>query len=131
MNHCEFLLETIDQSAQKDDQSEEEFYKVFFDDIRSILNLVSQELRLVNTRRILIPPLCDTLVLFSMTETYFTPTETHRKIVSDQVFIRKCDVKSQVSGKPKNTSVDHLDAVNEEKTAYKGYKEYDSSYVWG
>ena len=43
-----------------------------------------------------IQPLCDNLVLYARTETYFTPND-YSKSTGKEVHIRKCDVAGQAS----------------------------------
>lgn len=74
----------------------------------------------------MITPLCDVLYLYANTETYFTPNENYKKVVGDEIKIRKCDVRM----KEKNQG-DSLDPVDQEKTIHSGKKEYDPGHIWG
>jgi hypothetical protein len=62
-------------------------------------------------------------MIYAKTETYFTKSETYKKSKSDEVIIRRCDVRH-----PEGAS---MDKTSQGKTAYKGQKEYDSQYIWG
>lgn len=65
------------------------------------------------------------LWLYANTQTYFTPNDKYKKFTGDEVRIRKCDVKSE------NQSHGSLNTADQEKTVYKGKKEYDPGYIWG
>jgi len=93
--------------------------------IRQTLQQISLMLRHLPSRRICIPSFCDILWLYGYIETYFTPCKEYTKVVGDEVSIRKCDVRGDSS----NQRV--LYANEQEKTIYKGRKEYDNAYVWG
>ena len=86
-------------------------------------------LRHVKTKRVAIPALCDNLLLYARTLTYFTPFE-YGRYRGREILIRKCDVAigSNTAGVGKNGVI----CVNEqEKTVYRGVKEYQQSYIWG
>ena len=70
-----------------------------------------------------VPAFCDILVLLANTETYFTQNELYKKSKSDEVNIRKCDVRQGEGAS--------MDKYSQGKQAYKGCKEYDSQYIWG
>ena len=93
---------------------------------RCILLYVSQELRGLESRRVAVPALCDILVLYAKTETYFTPND-YLKCTSKEVHIRKCDVAGQAADQE---SLEQ--AVRDQgKTVYKGTKEYQAHHIWG
>jgi len=59
--------------------------------------------------------------MYAHTETYFTQSDVYKRCKSDEVVIRKCDVKSNAE----------MDKISQGKLAHKGQKEYDSQYIWG
>ena len=59
--------------------------------------MVSNALRSVKSSTVMITALCDILILYAKTETYFTPNESYKKVIGDEIAIRKCDVKMNVS----------------------------------
>lgn len=68
----------------------------------------------------LITPLCDNLVLYAKTETYFTPNENYAKCSGEKVHIRKCDVAGKI-----NDEQTKEEAVRDQgKSVYRGQKEY-------
>ena len=73
-----------------------------------------------------IPALCDNLVLYARTETYFTPND-YTKTSGSVVHIRKCDV----AGKATDTKTLELAVSDQGKTVYKGVKEYQAHHIWG
>ena len=84
-------------------------------------------MRSVKSTKVAIPALCDNLILYAMTLTYFTLNDYFR-CRGREVCIRKCDVHmSTAVSNPANL----LDVADSEKTVYKGNKEYGSTYVWG
>ena len=70
-------------------------------------------------------PLCDVLVLIARTRTYFTQTD-YQKCRGEEIRVRKCDVSTDMT-----KSQEILDVTDQEKTVYKGFKEYDASFIWG
>ena len=73
--------------------------------------------------RVAIPALCDNLVLYARTKTFFTPIETG-KCKGREVSIRKCDVAigASTSGVDKQRNV--IGVEEQEKTVYRGQKDY-------
>ena len=53
-------------------QPTEEYYKIKFDEIRSVLREISKLLRNVDSGRVMIQPFCDILWMYGVVETYFT-----------------------------------------------------------
>ena len=60
----------------------------------------------------------------SKIRTYFTPND-YQKCRGEEIRIRKCDV--SVESKQK----DFLAVADQETCIYKGFKEYDASFIWG
>lgn len=52
----------------------------------------------------MITAFCDVLILYARTETYFTPNESYKKVIGDEIKIRKCDVR--MNEKPVKTQKD-------------------------
>ena len=95
--------------------------------MRSVFDFIAQNLRSVKSSRIAVPALCDNLMLYSKTLTYFTPTE-YSKCKGTELSIRKCDVHMTTSvTNPENT----LDVQDLNKSVYKSTKEYGATYIWG
>lgn len=95
--------------------------------MRRVLYYISQTLRGIKSSRVVVQALCDTLVMYSQTETYFTCTD-YSRVRGDEVSIRKCDVNMDSASRTKTTEL----AFNDQsKTLYKGAKDYDPSYIWG
>jgi hypothetical protein len=98
------------------------------------LALISDKLRSANSKTVQIPALCDVLWLYGNTYTYFTPNESYKKTKGDEQKIRKCDVRMATSEAGKviapNGEVS-LNTSDQEKSVYKGFKEYDPGYIWG
>lgn len=94
-----------------------------YDRVRKVFADISEILRSTKSKKVQIPAFCDILMIYAKTETYFTKSETYKKSKSDEVIIRKCDVRH-----PEGAS---MDKTSQGKTAYKGQKEYDSQYIWG
>jgi len=94
--------------------------------VRCILHFISQTLRGLESRRVAIPSLCDNLVCYAKTETYFTPND-YQKCTGNEVHIRKCDVAGQAS----DQSSLELAIRDQGKTVYKGTKEYQAHHIWG
>ena len=92
-NAVEFIDETEDNELEQGDLD----YKNKLHQARSIMLFISQELRGFNSRRVAIPALCDNLVLYARTETYFTPNDDYYKCIGKEVLIRKCDVAGQAT----------------------------------
>lgn len=73
-----------------------------------------------------------------MTETYFTSTD-YSRIKGNEVCIRNCDIHSENKPTPPKSNEDGAeenDATVKNtddlgKTVYRGFKEYDASYIWG
>lgn len=95
------------------------------DKIRHAFLFISQEIRGVHSVRVQIAPFCDTLVLIARTKTYFTPTD-YQKCKGEEIKIRKCDVSNDMT-KGKEILV----MEDQERCVYKGFKEYDASFIWG
>lgn len=74
----------------------------------------------------MISSLCDNLMLYAKTETYFTPND-YTKCTGTAVHIRKCDVAGQASDQ---ASLE-LAVKDQGKTVYKGIKEYQAHHIWG
>ena len=98
-------------------QSEETF-ETKYSRVRKVLADISAVLRSVKSHRVAVPAFCDILMLYAYTESYFTQTESYKKCKSDEVVIRRCDVRH-----PEGAS---MDKFSQGKQAYKGCKEYDS-----
>ena len=96
-----------------------------FSKARTAMASISSLLRRVESYRVLVQPFADILWLYANIETYFTPNDSYKKWVEEDVEIRKCDVKEE--SKEQN----QLDPQQQEKVIYKGNKEYDPSYIWG
>ena len=104
IDHLEEDIEEIDQSegqrmeidACEPREKDEKFYSDKVKRIRQVLLFMSQELRSVESMTVTIQPLCDNLVLYARTETYFTPND-YSKSTGKEVHIRKCDVAGQAS----------------------------------
>ena len=94
--------------------------------MRCVLLFISQELRGIKSKKIAISALCDNLVLYAKTETYFTPND-YIKTQGNWVHIRKCDVAGQATD---STSLE-LAVQDQGKTVYKGKKEYQAHHIWG
>ena len=54
--------------------------------------------------------------MYAYTETYFTQNELYHRCKSDEVVVRKCDIKSNAK----------MDTASQAIIAHKGIKEYDS-----
>lgn len=80
-------------------------------------------MRSVNSFKVAVPAFCDILMMYANTESYFTQSETYKKSKSDDVVIRKCDVRHSEGA--------NMDKYYQGKHAYKSCKEYDSQYIWG
>jgi hypothetical protein len=48
------------------------------------LALISEKLRPVQSKKVMIPPLCDALWMYSNIQTYFTPSESYHKTKGDE-----------------------------------------------
>ena len=108
----------------KENHSEQEsMYQSKYEIVRKVLADVSEVLRSVNSQIVAMPALCDILMMYANTETYFTQNEHYKKSKSDEVNIRKCDVRQGEGAS--------MDKYYQGKQAYKGCKEYDSQYIWG
>ena len=132
VNYCFDYINSIDEKVLeiRSDLSEEEQeiqYKELLTLLRFTLNYISQTLRGINSHKVAIQALCDTLVLYSKTETYFTSTE-YVRVRGNEVSIRKCDVNMESAARTKATE---LGVKDQSKALYKGTKEYDPSYIWG
>lgn len=95
---------------------------------------MSDKLRTIESQTVQIPALCDTLWLYANTNTYFTPNEKYKKTKGDEQKIRKCDVRLPSSGEPKSLGPNGevvLNTLDQEKSVYRGSKEYDPGYIWG
>jgi hypothetical protein len=55
-----------------------------------------------------IPSLCDTLVMYAKTQTYFTATD-YGKVKGDEVCIRKCDVNMDTTSRVNADTLDVSD----------------------
>ena len=89
-------------------------------------------MRPINSKQVAVPALCDILWLYANTNTYFTPNEKYNKTKGDEQKIRKCDVRVGAIEVIKNEAgEDVLNVLDQEKTVYKGSKEYDPGYIWG
>lgn len=86
---------------------------------------MSQQLRGTHSDQVQVQPLCDVLVLIARTKTYFTSTD-YSKCRGEEILIRKCDVSNDLS-----KAKEILDVADLETTVYKGYKEYEASFIWG
>lgn len=71
----------------------EEIYRVKYEKVRGLLESISNILRSVNSLKVPIPAFCDMLMMYAHTETYFTQSENFHKCRSDEVIIRRCDVR--------------------------------------
>lgn len=128
VTYCRGFIETVDskQSEILKHESEPE-YAELMELIQYVLLYISQTLRGIKSQKVAISALCDTLVLYAKTETYFTVADYHR-VRGDEVQIRKCDVHMDNNQRTKASEL----AVNDQsKSAFKGCKEYDPSYIWG
>jgi hypothetical protein len=67
--------------------------KIKYEKVRKVLADISAILRSVNSQKVAVPAFCDILMMYANTETYFTQSETYKKSKSDEVVIRKCDVR--------------------------------------
>ena len=127
---CMDFLETITKDIKSEtnkSKKDEDFYKMKCTQVRDTFDFISQNLRSVRSTRVAIPALCDNLLLYSKTETYFTPNDYFR-CRGREVHIRKCDVHMNTSvSNPDNL----LDVLDSEKTVHRGVKEYGSTYIWG
>ena len=86
---------------------------------------ISQCLRGTQSKIVQIPPLCDMLLLIARTKTYFTPTD-YLKCRGEEILIRKCDVSVDLKKHQEFLGVD-----DQESAVYRGFKEYDASFIWG
>lgn len=79
-------------------------------------------LRHVKTSKVAIPALCDNLLLYARTLTYFTPSD-YGRYRGKEIIVRKCDVAigSNTSGVSK---AGVIGVKEQEKSVYKGFKEY-------
>ena len=73
--------------------------------------------------------------MYANIQTYFTPNEKFKKTQGVEQKIRKCDVRiattsevGKVTG-PNGEVI--LNTADQEKSVYKGIKEYDPGYIWG
>ena len=106
---------------------DEQWYKGRCDHVRNVFDFIAQNLRSVKSSKIAVPALCDNLMLYSKTLTYFTPTE-YSKCKGTELSIRRCDVHMTTSvTNPENT----LDVQDLNKSVYKSNKEYGATYIWG
>lgn len=103
--------------------SSETHFKDKYTAARKKIADVSDILRSVNSYKVAIPAFCDILMMYAHTETYFTQNEKYHRCKSDEVIVRRCDVKSSQNEK--------MDKFNQGKQMYQGQKEYDSQYIWG
>ena len=79
-----------------------------------------------------VQPLCDILWLYANTHTYFTPNEGYKRIKSDNLKIRKCDVRvGDIEVIRNEAGEEILNVRDQEAQAYHGEKEYDQGYIWG
>ena len=129
---CFDYMKSVDQKASEipadvSGQEQEELYAELLLSLRFMLNYISQTLRGIKSHRVAIQALCDTLILYSKTETYFTSTE-YIRVKGNEVSIRKCDVNMDTTSRTKATE---LGVKDQSKALYKGIKEYDPSYIWG
>ena len=58
-----------------------------------MLAIISDTLRPVKSKAVMISALCDSLWLYANIETYFSPNENYKKCKSEIIQIRKCDVR--------------------------------------
>lgn len=76
-----------------------------------------------SVKQVFIKGLADTLFLTSFIESYFTRTTVYKKITSEKVSIRACDV--NVNGSAE------LTVEGARRIVYSNKKQYDASYIWG
>ena len=103
--------------------ADDEVYRHKYQKVRDVLADISDILRSVNSHTVAIPAFCDILTMYAHTETYFTQSEDFRRCKSDEVVIRRCDVRHGQGAQ--------MDAPSQGKCTYKGQKEYDCQYIWG
>ena len=78
-------------------------YKIKYDKVRKVLADISEILRSANSHTVAIPAFCDILMMYAHTETYFTHSENYKKFKSEEVVIRRCDVRHA-----QNSSMDKI-----------------------
>ena len=106
-----------------DDQCKAKYMRVL-----EILKELSMAIRKIKSRVIFTEALADILYLYSHTFTYFTATEAYKKFTGEEVWVRKCEVTCE----PKNKEIkSNLIQNEEERTVFKGAKEYETTYIWG
>jgi hypothetical protein len=94
--------------------------------------IVSDKLRTVKSNKVAIPAFCDILWLYANISTYFTPNEVYKKTKGEDQKIRKCDVRGVQAEIIRNEQGELiLNKADQEKTVYRGSKEYDQGYIWG
>jgi hypothetical protein len=72
----------------------EDVYCEMFARVRKAIEEVSVHLRSIqNSRTVAIPALCDILVLYANTETYFTTNEDYKRFRGEDIVVRRCDVR--------------------------------------
>jgi len=91
-------LKDFDEDKNKiilelDVKCNEKMYKNKFEKVRKNLADISDIMRSVNSAKVAVPAFCDILMMYANTESYFTQSETYRKSKSDDVVIRRCDVR--------------------------------------
>mmetsp|Transcript_2207 Transcript_2207/g.1570 ORF Transcript_2207/g.1570 Transcript_2207/m.1570 type:complete len:124 (-) Transcript_2207:515-886(-) len=123
--------------------------------MQGLLEQVARALRPLNSFKIMIQPLCDTLMMYARTDTYFTPNQGYMAVSSNErIDIRKSDAKRITSGgkkfesqakktklaAKKNAVVPANSSGTEtpvkdphwfEKPIYTAIKRYEGSHIWG
>jgi hypothetical protein len=61
--------------------------------VRDCFEDVSRTLRQVNSKTVKVPPLCDMLLIYARTETFFTNNDELLKTKGERIDIRQCDVR--------------------------------------
>lgn len=92
------LIEEVDNvimvpTEELGEAEKEEIYRIRFEEVRGVLGHVSDILRSANSHSVMIPAFCDILMMHAHTSEYFTHNERYKRCKSEQVNVRRCDVK--------------------------------------
>lgn len=116
----------------EDHAAESAHYRELYEEALHKIGFVSETLRSAQSVKVTIQPLCDILWLYANTHTYFTPNEGYKRTKGDEQKIRKCDVRlGNIEVIRNEAGEEILNVVDQERTVYKGSKEYDQGYIWG